>query len=61
MVCVLALNAVDRVYFPILRWSAVLRSKSKILLARNQDNVSEWSDMYIAACCFSELSLYEAN
>jgi hypothetical protein len=35
---------------------AVLRSKSKYWLARNQVSVSKWSDMSIADCCFSELS-----
>jgi hypothetical protein len=32
-----------------------LRSKSKDRLVRNQNNVSEWSDM--STCCFSELAL----
>jgi hypothetical protein len=31
---------------------AVLRRKSKDWLARNQDNVSEWSDMYIRGLLF---------
>ena len=31
---------------------AVLRIKSKDWLARNQDNVSEWSDMYIRGLLF---------
>ena len=35
----------------------VLRSKNKDWLVRNQDNVSEWSDMSTADCCFSELAL----
>jgi len=26
-------------------------------LARTQDNVSEWGDMFYADCCFSELAL----
>jgi len=34
-----------------------LRSKNKDWLVRNQDNVSEWSDMSTADCCFSELAL----
>jgi hypothetical protein len=34
---------------------AALRRKSKDWLARNQNNVSEWSDM--STCCFSELAL----
>ena len=36
---------------------ASLRRKSKDWLARNQDNVSLWSDMSIQVCCFSELAL----
>jgi hypothetical protein len=36
---------------------AALRSKSKDWLARNQNNVSEWSDMSTADCYFSELAL----
>jgi len=35
---------------------AALRRKSKDWLARNQNNVSEWSDMS-TDCCFSEQSL----
>jgi hypothetical protein len=31
---------------------AELRRKSKDWLARNQDNVSEWSDMYIRGLLF---------
>jgi hypothetical protein len=38
---------------------AALRRKSKDGLARNQDNVSEWSD--ISTCCFSELPLWTSN
>ena len=60
MVSVLALSAVDRVFEPqsgqtkdynkigICCFSAkhaALRRKSKDWLARNQNNVSEWSDM----------------
>jgi hypothetical protein len=59
MVSVLASSAVDRGFQPrsgqtndykigICRFSAkhaVLRRKSKNGLARNQNNVSEWSDM----------------
>ena len=44
----------------IFRFSAnhtALRSQSKDWLARNQNNVSEWSDMSIRDCCFSELAL----
>ena len=33
------------------------RRKSKDWLARNQNNVSEWSDMSIPDCCFSQLAL----
>jgi len=38
------------------KYTALL-SKSKDWLAQNQDNVSEWGDMYISDCCFSELAL----
>jgi hypothetical protein len=34
-----------------------LKSKSKYWLARNQVNVSEWSDMSTSELCFSELAL----
>ena len=34
-----------------------LRSKNKDSLTRNEDNVSEWSDMPIPDCRFSELTL----
>ena len=34
-----------------------LRRKSKDWLALNRDNVSEWGDMSIRDCCFSELAL----
>ena len=38
---------------------AALSRKSKDWLPRNQENVSEWNDMYSlpADCCFSELAL----
>ena len=59
MVSVLALSAVDRVFEPrsgqtkdykigiccISAKHAALRRKSKDWLARNQNNVSEWSDI----------------
>ena len=62
MVSVLASSAVDREFEPrsgqtkdykigICCFSAkhtALRRKSKDWLARNQDNVSEWSDMFIS-------------
>jgi hypothetical protein len=32
--------------------NAALRSKSKDLLARNQNNVSEWSDMSLSGLLF---------
>ena len=71
MVSVLASSAVGRGFEPrfgqtkdyrigICCFSAkhvALRSKSKDLLARNQNNVSKWSDMSTADCCFSELAL----
>jgi hypothetical protein len=66
MVSVLASSAVDRGFLPrsgqtkdykigICYFSAkhaTLRRKSKDWLARNEDNVSEWTD-----CCFRELAL----
>jgi hypothetical protein len=36
---------------------AALKRKSKDLLAQNQNNASEWSDMSTPDCCFSELAL----
>ena len=42
MVSVLASSAVDRRFAK----HAALRGKSKDWLARNQNNVSEWSDMF---------------
>ena len=66
MVTVLASSAVDRGFEP--RWGktkvykigiccffakhAVLRRKSKDRLARNQNNVSDWSDMSIRGLLF---------
>ena len=61
MVSVLAFSAVDRGFEPrsgkikdyeidiccFCAKHATLRRKSKYWLARNQNNVSEWSDMYI--------------
>ena len=38
---------------------AALRTKSKDWLARNQGNVSKWSDMLTIDGCFSELALYK--
>jgi len=38
-----------------------LRRKSKDWLAWNEDNVSEWSDMSICDCCFSELALEKST
>jgi hypothetical protein len=34
------------------------RGKSKDWLAHNQDNVSEWDDMSVRDCCFSELTMF---
>lgn len=34
---------------------AVLMSNNTDWLARNQINVSDWSDMHTADCCFSEI------
>ena len=43
-----------------VKWSfpkhAALRRKSKDWLARNKDDMSEWSD-----CCFSEIAQYISN
>ena len=36
---------------------AELRRKSKKWLARYQENLSEWDEMSIHNCCFSELAL----
>ena len=66
MVSVLASNAVDHGFEPrssqtkdykigICCFSAkhaALRRKSKDWLARNQNNVSEWSDMYVCGLLF---------
>ena len=66
MVSVLALSAVDRGFDPRSRQTedykigiccfsakhAALRSKNKDWLARNQNNVSEWSDMSIRGLLF---------
>ena len=71
MVSVLASSAVDRRFEPrsgqtkdyeigmccFSAKHAALRRKSKDWWARNQDNVSEWSDMSIHGLCFSELAL----
>ena len=71
MVSVLISSVVDRGFEPRLSQTndckiviccffvkhAALRRKSKDLLARNRNNVSEWSDMSTPDCCFSELLL----
>ena len=71
MVSVLAYSAVDRGLKPrsaqtkdykigicfFFAKHAALRSKSKDWLARIQNNVSEWSDMFSRGLCFSELAL----
>jgi hypothetical protein len=71
MVCVLASSAVGRGFEPWLGQTkdykigiccfsskhAAFRRKSKDWMARNQNNMSEWSDMSTADCCFSELAL----
>jgi hypothetical protein len=70
MVSVLASSVVDRGFEPrsgqtndykiyICFFSAkhaTLRSKSKYWLARNQNNVSEWSDMFIRGLLFQWVS-----
>ena len=40
---------------------AALMRKSKVWLARSQDNVSEWGDISIRPCCFIELALLKSN
>ena len=71
MISVLASSAVDREFehrsgqtkdynIGIRCFSAkhaALKSKPKDWLVRNQNNVSEWSDMSTSDCCFSKLSL----
>ena len=69
MVSVLALSAIDREFEP---WSGqtkdcendkhgILRKKSKDLLARNQDNVSEWGDMSLHVLLFQWASTLRIN
>ena len=38
-----------------------LGRKSKDWFARYQDNVSEWGDITIHVCCFSELALWKID
>ena len=66
MVSMLTSSAIDRVFEPRLGQTidykliiccisakhAALRSKSKVCLAQNQNNVSEWSDMSICRLLF---------
>ena len=66
MVSMLSLSAADRVFEPrsgqtkdygismfcFFAKHASLRSKNKDWLARNQNNVSEWSDMFICGLLF---------
>ena len=56
MVSILALSAVDRGFEPQLGQTKAkhmtLRSKSKDWSARNQNNVSEWSDMHTRGLLF---------
>jgi hypothetical protein len=66
MVSMLTSSAIDRVFEPRLGQTidykliiccisakhAALRSKSKVCLAQNQNNVSEWSDMSICGLLF---------
>jgi hypothetical protein len=40
---------------------AALRRKSKDWLLRNQDNVSEWSDMYIRGLLFQLTNTIQKN
>jgi hypothetical protein len=75
MVSVLASSALDREFEPrsgqtkdnkigICCFSAkyaVLRRKSKYWLARNQNNLSEWSDMSTRGLLFNELALLKSN
>jgi hypothetical protein len=69
MVSMLASSAVYRGFKPLLGQTkdykigiscfstknTALWRKSKDWLIRNQDNVSEWGDMSIADCCFSDI------
>jgi hypothetical protein len=71
MVSVLATSAVDRGFEPISGQTkdygisicyfstkhAALRKKSKVLLSRNQNNVSEWDDMSIISLTINLFSL----
>jgi hypothetical protein len=67
MVSVLASNAVDRgsnqrllnCFFA--KHATFIMRKSKEWLARNQDNVPEWSDMSTRGLLFGELALSESN
>ena len=56
MVIILALSAVDRGFEPQLGQTKAnhiaFRSKSKNWSARNQNNVSEWGDMYTRGLLF---------
>ena len=65
MVSVLAFSEVDIEFEPrvhvgqpkdykigICCFSATLKNKSKYWLAQNQNNVSEWSDLYICGLLF---------
>ena len=67
IVSVLSSSAVDRgfeprsdqtedyeigIFFSPLAKNAALRRKSKVWLPRNQNNVSEWSDMFIRGLLF---------
>jgi hypothetical protein len=75
IVSVLALSAVDRgfeyrsdqtknyqlVCVAYNAKHAELRRKSKDCLARNQDNVSEWSDMYIRGLLFQLTNTIQKN
>jgi len=51
-------NKIGNYFFSVKH--AALRSKSKDWLARNQNNVSEWSDMSICGLCF-QLSVLVMN
>ena len=44
----------------LAKHAAILR-KSEDLLARNQNNVSEWGDMFTRECCLSVLALHKSN
>jgi hypothetical protein len=45
----------------IICWAHSIKEKEQGWLAKNQANVSEWSDMSTADCCFSEQALWKSK